>query len=57
MSEEKKIVFGTQEWLDAYIENINGSKAYGEAAKDWEGDFVFVTIPDGTGDFLGGHSR
>ena len=33
--------FGTQEWYDIYKEEINNSKAYEEAAKTWEGDFLF----------------
>jgi putative sterol carrier protein len=41
--------FPTQEWLEAYIKELNQSKEYEEAAKDWEGDFLFVIIPDGTG--------
>ncbi|MHA2363457.1 MAG: SCP2 sterol-binding domain-containing protein [Candidatus Hodarchaeales archaeon] len=43
------IIFGTDEWIEAYIKSINGSEDYEKAAKDWEGDFVFVVIPDGTG--------
>jgi putative sterol carrier protein len=38
-------LFGTQEWGDAFIEAVNGSKAYEEAAKTWEGDFYFVVEP------------
>ncbi len=49
MSTDKKIIFGEPEWLDAYMKSINESEAYAKAAKNWEGDFVFVTIPDGTG--------
>ncbi len=45
----EKIIFGEQEWLDAYVISINESEAYAKAAEKWEGDFVFVTIPDGTG--------
>lgn len=39
--------FGTQEWLEAYIEKLNANTAYEEAAKTWEGDFLFVVEPDG----------
>lgn len=49
MSNDKKIVFGEPEWLDALVKSINESESYEKAAKNWEGDFVFVTIPDGTG--------
>jgi len=40
--------FGSQPWLDAFVTAINGSKAYEEAAKDWEGDFYFILEPGGT---------
>jgi putative sterol carrier protein len=39
--------FGTQEWYDVYMEEINKSKAYEEAAKTWEGDFYFITEKGG----------
>jgi putative sterol carrier protein len=39
--------FGSQAWLDAFVAAINGSKAYEEAAKDWEGDFYFILEPGG----------
>jgi putative sterol carrier protein len=39
--------FGTQEWYDIYMEEINKSKAYEEAAKTWEGDFYFITDKGG----------
>ena len=39
--------FGSQEWLDAFVAAINGSKKYEEAAKDWEGDFYFILEPGG----------
>ena len=47
--DNEKIVFGEKEWLDAYVKSINESEAYEKAAKTWEGDFVFVVTPDGTG--------
>ncbi len=40
--------FGSQPWLDAFVEAINGSAKYEEAAKDWEGDFYFILEPGGT---------
>ena len=43
------VVFGTQEWVDELIVKINESEAYGKAAANWEGDFIFRVIPDGTG--------
>jgi len=39
--------FASQEWLDAFVAAINGSKKYEEAAKDWEGDFYFILEPGG----------
>ena len=39
--------FGTEEWLTAYMKNLNSNQAYAEAAKNWEGDFVFIVRKDG----------
>jgi putative sterol carrier protein len=39
--------FGTQEWVDVYMEEINKSKAYEEAAKTWEGDLYFIVEKGG----------
>jgi len=39
--------YGTQEWYDVYMEEINKSKAYEEAARTWEGDFYFITEKGG----------
>jgi putative sterol carrier protein len=36
------IKFATDEWAKAFMESINGSEAYSQAAKTWEGDFYFV---------------
>jgi putative sterol carrier protein len=36
------IRFATDEWAKAFMEQINGSEAYAEAAKTWEGDFFFI---------------
>ncbi len=40
-------LFGTEEWVKAYMEKLNSNEAYAEAAKGWEGDFVFVVLKDG----------
>jgi putative sterol carrier protein len=45
--QEKLYEFASQEWLDAFVAAINGSKKYEEAAKDWEGDFNFILEPGG----------
>lgn len=42
------LLFGTQAWVEAYIEKLNANKAYEEAAATWEGDFVFVIEPEGS---------
>jgi putative sterol carrier protein len=39
--------FFSDEWIKDYMKAINESKEYEEAAKDWEGDFLFVVEPDG----------
>jgi len=40
-------VFPSEEWIQKYVELLNANEAYAEAAKDWEGDFVFLIEPDG----------
>jgi putative sterol carrier protein len=41
-------VFPSQDWMTEYVEKINGSKEYEEAAATWEGDlsYVFEREPD-----------
>ena len=36
----------SDEWIKEYMKAINESEEYAEAAKDWEGDFLFVIEPD-----------
>ncbi|MFX1253448.1 MAG: SCP2 sterol-binding domain-containing protein [Promethearchaeota archaeon] len=43
----EKYTFPSAEWLEKYIELLNANKAYEDAAKTWEGDFVFEITPDG----------
>jgi putative sterol carrier protein len=43
------VVYGSEEWVKELVKKINESEAYEKAAKKWEGDFIFTTIPDGTG--------
>ena len=38
--------FPSDEWIKTFKEELNKSKAYEEAAKEWEGDFLFVITPD-----------
>ncbi|MEE9237528.1 MAG: SCP2 sterol-binding domain-containing protein [Thermoplasmata archaeon] len=39
--------FPSQEWIEVFMQELNSNEEYAEAAKDWEGDFLFVTKPDG----------
>ncbi len=41
------IPFPSDEWIKALCAELNASEAYREAAKTWEGDFVFVVEPAG----------
>jgi putative sterol carrier protein len=34
--------FPSEEWLDEYVEKINASPSYKEAAATWEGDVAYV---------------
>ncbi len=38
-------VFGTEEWIKAYRDEINQSGLYKKVGATWEGDFFFVIIP------------
>ena len=38
--------FLSKEWIEEYKNVLNDSPAYKEAAKTWEGDFLFVIEPD-----------
>jgi putative sterol carrier protein len=40
-------VFGTMEWATAFMEAVNASKPYEDAAATWEGDFYFIIEPGG----------
>ena len=44
--EEEKLKFPSEEWFARYVEEVNGSKDYEEAAKDWEGSFLYIVTPD-----------
>jgi putative sterol carrier protein len=39
------IPFPSDAWVKALMAEINKSAGYAEAAKNWEGDFVFVVEP------------
>jgi putative sterol carrier protein len=42
------VLFPSDEWIKLMMEELNASKAYLEAAKNWEGDFLFVVEPGGS---------
>lgn len=42
-------VFPSQEWVDSLVEILNGDERYGEVARKWEGDVLFVVRPDEAG--------
>jgi putative sterol carrier protein len=44
---DEKLIFPSDEWVEKYVEVVNSSKAYEDAAHDWEGDFIFVVTADG----------
>ena len=39
------IEFASDEWAKTFMEKINESEAYAQAAKTWEGDFYFILEP------------
>ena len=39
-------LFPSKEWLDAYVERINESSEYRDAAATWEGDVAYVFEPE-----------
>ncbi|MDH3675940.1 MAG: SCP2 sterol-binding domain-containing protein [Anaerolineae bacterium] len=45
----KAIPFATDAWIKQLGAECNKSKAYREAAKNWEGDFYFIVEPDEQG--------
>lgn len=40
------VYFPSDEWIKTFKEELNKNKEYEDAAKDWEGDFLFVISPD-----------
>ncbi|MEM3086247.1 MAG: SCP2 sterol-binding domain-containing protein [Halobacteria archaeon] len=45
-------VVNSQEWYEALYNAINASKEYEEAARDWEGDMIFVIEGDGRSPYV-----
>jgi len=50
MLEEKgemlMVKFLSDEWIQVFKDELNRNANYEKAAKDWEGDFLFVILPD-----------
>ncbi len=42
-----KLVFPSDEWIEMYMNLLNKNALYEDAAKTWEGDFVFEITADG----------
>ena len=40
------VKFPSDEWIKNFKDELNKSEDYEKAAKDWEGDFLFVVSPD-----------
>jgi putative sterol carrier protein len=38
--------FPSEEWIQEFAKILNESKSYEEAARTWEGDFLFILTPD-----------
>ncbi len=43
----EKLVFPSDEWIEKYVDALNKNARYEDAAKTWEGDFVFQIDADG----------
>lgn len=40
------VKFPSDEWIKTFKTELNNNKEYEEAAKTWEGDFLFIVTPD-----------
>jgi putative sterol carrier protein len=40
-------LFGSEEWLERLLDNLNSNEDFSQAASDWEGDFIFIVTADG----------
>jgi putative sterol carrier protein len=38
--------FPSEEWIELFKDSVNANAAYEDAAKTWEGDFLFIIQPD-----------
>jgi putative sterol carrier protein len=41
------VLYGSEDFIKEFETRVNANRAYEEAAKDWEGDFLFITDPEG----------
>ncbi len=41
------VLFPSQEWIDRFQDELNRNAVYEEAARTWEGDFLFLVQPEG----------
>lgn len=41
------VLFGSDAFIQEFKDTVNGNAAYEDAARDWEGDFLFIIKPDG----------
>jgi len=41
------VLYGSEDFIKEFETRVNNNKSYEEAAKDWEGDFLFITDPEG----------
>ena len=46
MKVEFLATFPSEEWAKLFMEQVNTNQKYEDAAKNWEGDFLFVVNPD-----------
>ena len=44
---DDRLLFPSEEWITKYVEMLNDNPIYEDAAKTWEGDFVFEITADG----------
>ena len=40
------VKFPSEEWINLFMQQLNANKNYEDAAKTWEGDFLFVIEAD-----------
>lgn len=40
------LMFPTDEWMKAYVQEVNASEEYRQAAADWEGDIAFLVLAE-----------